>query len=809
MVLSDIKYTLRLLLKKPGFSLLTILVMATGIGLSVYMFSFLNTMLFKDLPFENGSKIVQISASEGGFKTGDQLNLSDYHEISTNLQGLTEFGGYTSKSVNVSGRDGVRRYSATLAEPNIFQVTRTKPALGRGFNDVENQPNSEAVVVISHDLWENRFAGADSVIGESLKINGTPHQIIGVMPKGYSFPVRAELWLPLKQNRSTVNRNQAEHVYGLARLDDSASVEQINLDINTVMQRLSERYPKTNTGISAYVDTFQMAVVGDGLTVVYSMHIVAILILILASVNVANLMLARAIERSKETAIRVALGAPKYRLVGQLMLESVLICLVAGLAALGLISLGLSLTESATASFSIDKPPFWWVFGIDGFTILLLVMFVVLTVVLTGLIPALKNTGGDFNAVLRDGTRGATSKKTGRINKLLVIGEIFISMAVLIAAAVISFATYKATEADYGADTSGKLVSDLILTESKYATDEQKVQFVQSLEANLKNRPEIDGVMISSALPGNYSDRKNIALENREYSDTDNTSYPRVNYVTATVGTLQNLGVSLLQGRYFDSSDKGLGKNSVVVTESFVARHFKDEDPLGQRVRVVESDDSQPNWLQIVGVVEHTIQGSPVDDVGKPPTMFRPYSQDPGPQLNIAMGMQAGEKQVTDALRQVMLSLDPDLPAFSIETYDETVSRNIAPLRFGSAIFLIFGIAAVVLSASGIYGVMSNTVNAKAQEIGVKKALGASDDRITRELLWLGFKHLLWGGIPGLLVGCAMGFGMSQLFGIDGSSLLIIAVCLVLIISTAVMFATYWPTRKVVRLEPADILRGE
>jgi putative ABC transport system permease protein len=809
MILSDIKYAFRLLLKKPGFSILTILVMAFGIGLSVVLFSFLNTMLFKDLPFSDGEAIVRIDGSENGIESSDLISLSDFYQIRNNVQGLVEYGSYVNRNLNVTARDGSRRYSGVAAEENIFHITRTKPVIGREFSESDTYPGSEPVVVIGHDMWVSRFGQDKSVIDKRITINEKSHRIIGVMPIGYSFPMIAEMWLPLKQDGMSVARENAENVRGYARISGNTSKENIDQQINGVMQRLSERYPNTNTGKSAYLDTFQMAGFGQGISVINSMKIVAILILILSAVNVGNLMLSRAIERGKETAIRVALGAPQLRLVIQTLWESAIICITGGIIGLLIISLGLNFAETQTSSFSFDKPPFWWIFEIDTYTLTLFAIFVFFTILLTGLFPAWKNSGNDFNAVLRDGTRGATGKQVGKLNKILVIGEIFVAIAVLIAASVITFATVKSTDADYGADTSNKLISKLNLSETGYDTDEKKIQFVQTLEANLATKSSIGNVMISTSLPGNFSPQPNFVIENREYDTKNNLSYPRANSIIVTIGTIEKLGIKLIDGRYFNSVDRGLGKTTVVVSSSFVSRYFPDDSAIGKRIRFIDSEDKILEWLTIVGVVGHTIQGTPLDDSGKPPSIFRPYSQAPQSQLTLAISMQSDKSIVTEDLRKTLLSLDPNLPAFQVETYDDSLKRNIAGLRFGSIIFLSFGIAAVFLSASGIYGVMSNTIQSKTQEIGIKQALGASDKRIMNELLRIGIKQLLWGGIPGAIVGSAMGFGMSQLFGIDNSSLLIITLVIITIIGSISMLATYIPARKVLRLEPSDALRYE
>lgn len=808
-VAGDVKYAIRLLLKRPGFTFLTTLVMAAGIGLSVYLFSFMHTMVFKPLPFKDGHSLYQLSSSQNGVRNNGAINLHDYYEIRNNLEGMSEFSAFRNISVNVAGRDGVRRHSAVAAESSIFQLTRTQPALGREFTPAESQDGAEYVVVLGYDIWQNQFAGDAQIIDQNLYINGVSHRVIGVMPEGYFFPYNAELWTPLREDAGRLARGDSGNVYGLAHLEDGVSLSEINRRLAVIMQRIEQRYPETNNGISAYADTLQMTNVGEGIAVVYSMHIAAILILLLASINVGNLLLARAVERGKETAVRVALGAPRWRLISQMLWESIIICSVGGIIGLLILAWGLEVTETVTAGFFIDRPSFWWKFGIDAYTMQLFFLFLLGTVFLTGLLPAWRNSGTDFNTVLRDGTRGALGKKAGRFNRVLVISEIFLSIAVLIVAAVIMVGTYKATHADYGADTENILTARVLLTESDYDSPEKKIQFTQTLQSRLENSLGIGDVVIASALPGEFSVRATVALEGKEYSGEGEGSYPRVNYVAITPGSLAKLGVELKAGRYFSSVDDGLEKRSVIITDSFAARQFPNESAIGKRIRMVTTGDDRLDWLTVVGVVEHTVQGRVNESSGITPSVFRPFSQNPRNQMTIAMQMRSDRSAVTRTLRDTLESIDPQLPAFRINTYEENISRNTAPMRFISTVFLLFGIAAVALAASGIYGVMSNTINQRTHEIGVKRAIGAIEERITGEFLLTGLKQLLWGGIPGLLVGCAMGFAMSKIMGVGGADLVVIALSLILIIGSVVMLATYLPTRRALQIGPSEALRYE
>lgn len=805
-IIKDFRYSLRLLAKKPGFSALTITVMALGLGLSVYLFSFLHTQIFQDLPFEDGGDIVQIFSSRNAVRNQGTLNLHDFEEIRNNQDNLTEFSAFRVVTLNVSGRDGARRHNAVAAESNIFRVARVEPALGRDFQESDNLPGAKKVVAIGHDIWQNQFSGDPAALGQTLRINGEEHEIITVMPEGFFFPHPAELWVPLQESAASTSRETAGAVTGLARLRGDASLQEVNNGLAVIMQRIAQRYPSSNTGINAYVDYVPRAIVGDAIGVVYSLHVIAILLLILASVNVANLLLSRAIEREKETAIRAALGAPRFRLMGQMVWESVIICVTGAVVGVLLLAWGLELTEKITAAYSVDRAPFWWQFGLDGYTLSLVAAFLVVTLLVTGAMPAWKNSGSNFNAVLRDGTRGAQSKKAGRLSRVLVSSEIFVALTVLIAASVMVVVNFHAVSADYGATTTDTMTAAVAFDGSRYTTPASKTQFVDTLESRLENSPLVGDVMIASALPGAYADKPAIAIEGNEY--TDEGGYPRANYITVATESLQKLGVELKGGRYFNSGDDGLGKATIIVTESFTERMFPDEDsPIGRRVRLAESSNGQLEWMTIVGVVQHTYQGASFEEDGRVPSIFRPYSQAPQNNITVALRMQGDDAEIIQTLRDTLTSIDPEMPAFKIETYADKIGRFTTPLIFFTSVFMMFGFVAAVLAVSGIFGVMSNSVNQRVQEIGVKRAIGATEQRIVRDFVSAGVRQFLWGAIPGILLGCGMGFGMTKVLPVGLFELFAIAVVISVVIFAAVLLGCYLPTRRALAIEPIEALR--
>ncbi len=806
--LSDIKYVVRLLLKQPKFSALIISVLSAGIAMSVFLFSFLNALAYKPLPFDDGEEIVVFDRTINGvWNQGGDLDLLDAMEIRQSLRGFKEFTLYDQTIGNVSGSDGAQQFTMIRAEPQLFEFTRTKPILGRVFNAAEDQLGAEPVAVISYDLWQSRFGGKDGVIDQMMTINSRQTRIIGVMPEAYYFPSSADIWIPL-QAELRIPRGHGNSGYLLARILPNTDPRQASLELNFIMQRIAKKYPNTNEGVGAYFTSLPMSILGqDAEPFLKSLYIAGIMLLVLAAVNAGNLLFTRALERSKEIAIRVALGAPRGRLIMQFMWESISICSVAGIIALIVVMLGLESAELATASFIEGKPAFWWQMGIDGYTLGVFLSFVMGTLVVTGLLPAYKAITMNFNHVLRDGTRGTLGKREGVLARLFVISQIFLSSTLLIASGVMVIGTWLATQADYGVETKDVYTARIRLPDSTYLDAEKRVNFVNKLQQELEYADGIGKVAIMSELPGVYTWRTSVAIEGRVYDQTN--SYPRINYISLTPGSLEKIGVSLLQGRYFNSGDKQIDNHTAIVTESFVDQHFGGENPIGRRIRIVDVDGDQVNWITVVGVVEHTIQGEPFSSIAHSPSVFRPYTQQTREGLFVAMENVSTSADVIKSMRNIVNHIDADIAPFSIRPYEALIKQNTAKVGFVSEVFTILGGVAALLAAGGIFGVMSNTIVRKTQQIGIKQALGATDSIVLKEHFLSGIYQMLWGLLPGVAAGSFLGFVLGNLLNTGISALVSIAILVVAAVLSIVLLSVWVPISKILQKAPAVLLRYE
>ena len=804
--LHDFKYALRTLAKKPAFTCLAILIMAAGIGLSVYQFSFLNTLAYKPIPYKDGDSVIVLNQLRDGLETGSWIKLHDFDEIRQQLKGVSELIAYKDKDLNIAIREAPQQIIGVYTEPGMFKITRVEPILGRGFSPEDDIEGAENVIVLGFDLWQNLAGGDPNIVGKLLRVNGAETRVVGVMPEGYFFPFRSEAWLPARQNTDFIPREHSPSVGGVAHLNDNVSVADVNLQLKDIMTSIQKRYPETNNGVSASASTIPMMSIGNGgATFVVAMYVVAALLLVLASVNVGNLLLARAVERSKETAIRVALGAPRARIISQMLSESIIICGIGGV--IGLLFAGAMLdgTTAAIAELNGGRPFYWMIFGIDTFTMVVFSVFLLVTIMVTGFFPAWKNSGGDFNAVLRDGTRGAQGKSAGRLNRLLVMTEVFLSVAVLIIAAVVVAGTYKAVQAEYGVNAEKKLIARIRVPDKAPLDDVAKL--AAKMQISMEQSSVLTEPTLASALPGSFTWAALVAVDGQEYGE--NLAYPRANYVVVKPSFFESLGIELINGRLFDQRDEQEGIRNAIVTESFSKRHFAGESALGRQVRIAETNGDKPDWLTIVGVVKHSIYGIPGMPGHETGTVYQPFAQAPRRDMVISAGMVASEAVTERALRDILADIDPDLAIFDSITYANSMRRNSAGLVFMSQIFSIFAMIALGLAASGIYGVMSNTILQKTHETGVRRSLGADERVITRSFLWLGAKQYSWGAFPGALIGAGIGFAMTRSMPVDNVMLGLICVAVSFVIGGVVMVATYLPTRHALNMEPSQALRHE
>ena len=807
-ILSDINFAFRTLLKNPKFTALTVFVMTTGLTLCIYMFSFIHGSLVAPLPYENGDRIRAIDTIFNGIEyNGTSVRVHDFEDMKKRVQSYEVFDAYSQGTVNISSSDRAVKYTGHYVKESFFDISEAKPVFGRLISNADGLPGAESVVLISHAIWQTMFAGDVNVLGKKLRINSVPRTIVGVMPDSYQFPSAGRIWMPFTTTGTGDARADGDYVSVYGVLKPDVTDEQANSELRTIMAELEESYPKLNSNTSAHVWTLQEASMGGGTPIiVLAMELAVGFILLLACINVGNLLFSRATEKGKETAIRTALGAPRSKLIIQMMWESTLICLISGTLAILFAGLWLEVSnKDLIESFPFD-PPFWWKIKITQTSMIAAGVITLVTAFVTGILPALKTTSGDFNAALRDGTRGAQSKASGRLSKIIVVSEVVLSCALLLLSTGMVYSVHQQNSIDYGTEVEGYFTARVGLPEAQYENEEKRLQYYQSLMSSLQAEPEVAAVSLTQTLPGRYARYENISIEGVDYGKKP--QYPSSNSVAVAHNYFDVMSVDLLEGRLFDSRDKLNSPYTAVVTTNFVNKFFKTGDALGKRFKLVETDN---DWYTVIGVVNDVLHGQPVSFNIDKPSAFISLQQNTRPFVSITVKMVADNNQVsatlTEKIANIAQSVERDAPAYDIKTLRDSITQGNAGMNFVSELFLVFAAASMVLAFSGIYGVMSNTIVQKTQEIGIRRALGADNSDVYKHFFKQGLKQLVLGLIIGVPMGVALVTMLEQSSLAQGSLMLYFLVPT--FISMVILLAVYYPVHRALKLEPCAALRYE
>ncbi|WP_248751791.1 ABC transporter permease [Pseudomonas sp. MWU15-20650] len=809
-MLFDIRYALRLLLKSPGFTFVTVLIMSCGLALTLYMFSVINTIMFTPLPYQDGKSMVLVNPTVNGVSLSDSgLNFMDYSDIQARTTQLEDVGYFYAERADISDGSKAVSYMAIRNTPQMFSYAAVQPFQGRVLNQEDVQPGAPPVAVISYALWQNYFAADAQLIGRDIRINGVHTRIVGIMPQSFAFPFFHDLWLPSQLEPSKyLVRKGAPEVSVYARLKPGVTLEDANRDLNQVMQALALEHPESNKGLSVQALTFQENFMGEETKPIFIIMLAAVsFVLLLACCNVGNLLLARTTERSKEIAIRVALGSPALRLVLQMMLESLFICSLSGVVAVLLAAWGLEITNTILPGFVPNKIPFWWQLSLDSMLVLNALALVIITAVLTSALPAWKIVHGNFNDVLRDGTRGAQSRGAGRVSRTLVIFEVGLSCSILCISALFAVLVYQATRADYGVDTRHYMTGQIHLNINNYPDDASRILFYQRLRDAAAAIPGVQSAALTTSAVGQFTLPRQVDVDSSTNNRNERWSYPMVNDVQVMPGSLSAMGITPTAGREFAHGDTQDSQQVVVVSQSFAEQFWPQErDVIGKRLRFRDSDDQR--WYTVVGVVPSVIHGRPFSAFRHRATVYRSLEQQPATTLMVVLRAQHPET-VGPALINALRQVDSNLSVNQLQTLDERLARNTAGLHFIANLFMLFGLVAMILAATGIYAVMCNLINQRTQEIGLRMAMGATENSLLRMLMIQGGKQLLTGLIIGLPLAFFVAPKLTRVLGNGHTPFVLLFWGVALMISLVVALAVWLPSRRVTHMSPADAIRYE
>jgi len=809
-LLQDLRFALRLLVKDKWFTAVAVIALALGIGVNATVFTFVNAVLIRGLPFNDPDRILAVGSRDARNRDRgtSYLDFQDYREATRTFAGLAAFSGATM-NVSDEGRPP-ERFQGPYISGNAFKLIGQTPVLGRDFLPEDDRPGAAATVILGNGIWKNRYGSDPSVIGRTIKVNDVPSTVIGVMPEGFKFPVNADLWQPLvHMPQLAEQKRDARNLEMLGRLKDTATLAQAQSEFKTLATKLAHDYPATNKDISAAVMTFNERVNGGQIRLVFLSLMGAVaFVLLIACANVANLLLARSATRAREMSVRVSLGASRWRIVRQLLVESVLLSLISGLFGLALASVGVRLFDAAVQG--VGKP-YWIQFTMDARVFVFFAAVCLGTGVVFGLAPALHVSKTDLNEVLKEGGRsGSSGMRARRWTSVLIVAELALTLVLLAGAGLMMKSFLTLYRLDVGVETSHLLTMRLALPSQKYPTPEQRRAFFDRLDQRLAGLAGIQAATITTNMPLGGGFPRLLAIDGREPVAGEQPQ--TVTQVTIGPRYFETLGLRVVRGRAFDDVDGTTGHDSAIVNQRFAAMHFSGEDPIGRRIKLTPDGPAlpgpPPSWVTIVGIAP-TIRQRNAQDPLPDPVVYIPLRAQPQAFAMLLIRAPRDPASLTSLVREAVRAIDPDLPLFGILTMDQQLAQQRWVFQVFGSMFAIFALIALALSAVGLYAVTAYSVAQRTQEIGVRMALGAQ----ATQVWWLILRRAVVQLVIGLAIGIGGALGVGKLLESllfqtgtrDPVTLTSIVVLLVFVSLTA----CFWPARRATRLDPVSALRYE
>jgi putative ABC transport system permease protein len=794
----DIRYAFRMLIKNPGFALIAIMTLAIGIGANAAIFSVVSSLLLRPYPYRDPDQLVVLRMAnlKRGISDVD-MSYADYMAFKERNRSFEELALFTLRRFNFSDAGEAVQLKAAATTANIFSVTGGQAILGRTFTPEEDLPGGGKVVVLSQGLWERSFGADVNVIGKQVRLNGESYTIVGVVPAEAQFPdtSEADLFVPLAMDPKQAPKPR--NFFALARLKNGVSVDQAQSDVSGVAAQSAQERPDTNEGWGVQLATLRDYRTKDGRSPLMILFGAVGLVLLIACVNVANLLFQRGAARQQEMAVRAALGASTSRLLRQLFTESLVIAMLAS--GFGLFLAYCLLKIIVRLIPTEELPGYLNSFQPDATIIVYLLTISVVTAVLFGLLPALRIIRPELTAALKDSGRGSSQgAKRQRLRGVLVISEVALSLMLLIAAGLMIQSFQQMQRVDLGYDPGQTMAAEFALPEARYKEHPTRVAFYQQLVERVHNLPGVQTVGAGTRIP--IGDWPKSVFSAEGQSPEEQKSSPVVDIQAITGDYFQSVGVKVINGRAFTPQDGATAPAVIVVNENVARRFWPNQDPIGKRVKLAQS----PNWITVVGVVNNTQRG--VFNTNSTLEVYAPYAQRTRGDMVVFVRTESDPSVIVGPVREQLSSIDPDL-AVNFRTIKQASDLSMWDKRFLSSLFSLFAIIAVVLAAIGIYGTVAYSVTQRTHEIGIRIALGARDITVLNLIMRQGTVLTVIGIILGIGGAYALTRVISSLlFGV-GSSDPITFTGAALLLGIITLLATLVPAFRATRIEPTTALR--
>ena len=806
----DVRYGFRMLLKSPGFTLVTVLALALGIGANSAIFSVVNAVLIRPLPFKNSERLVFMGewSQQIPEMSVSYPNFLDWREQN---QVFEQIAAFRSQGFSLTGAGEPEQLSGREVSASFFTALGVSPALGRNFAPDDDRPGGNRTTIISQGLWQRRFGGDPNIVGQQLTLNNESYTVIGVLPATFEWQAPVDLFVPIGLRADQLmERGSHPGMYVIGLLKPGVTVDQARTEMKSIAARLAQQYPKENEGHSVALDGLQERAVEDIRPALLVLLAAVAFVLLIACANVANLLLARAATRSKEIAIRTALGAGRLRIIRQLLTESVMLALMGGTLGLLFAMWGIDALLAAIP----DDIPRLLVMGIrlDTGVLIFTLVISVLTGLIFGLAPALQASKANLNESLKEGGRsGASGASRHRVRNTLVISEVALSLLLLIGAGLLIKSFLRLSQADVGFDPQNVLTMRITLPAARYKESAQVASFWQELLQRTRALPGVKAAGLTRGLPMSGGIESSFTIEGRPATSVKDTAVA----VSLSVSPdyFRAMDIPLLRGRYISEQDTADAPGVVVIDEMLATRFFPNDEPLGKRLKMGTSDSKSP-WMQIIGVVKHVKHYGP-DEEGRV-EVYMPYVQVPAEwraaatrSMVLAVRTTTDPTGLTSAIRNEVLQIDKDQPVSQINTMERIVADAVAPQKFATWLLGLFAAVALVLAAVGIYGVMAYSVTQRTHEIGIRMALGAARKDVLKMVVSQGMKLALIGVGIGLIGAFAVTRLMSSLlYGVSATDPLTYGGVAVLLAGVALL-ACLIPARKATKVDPMVALRYE